>query len=87
MIKAGLRYINDQALLENVIEAEALNARYRESLYLTQEAAISGEITQAFAQVSKRLLALLPETMRTLEAYIRARPEEFLMENSPAVSA
>lgn len=83
MIKAGIRYINDQALLENIIWAETLYARCGESLHSIQEAAISEEVAQA----SEKLLALLPQTMHTLEAYIRAHPEEFLMEHPPMVSA
>lgn len=87
MIKAGLQHINDPALLENVIEAETLYAHYRESLHPEQEVPVPEEITQAFTQVSQTLLDLLPETMRKLETYIRARPEEFLIKNSHAISA
>lgn len=87
MIKAGLRHINDLALVENVMEAEKLYAHHRESLHPEQEVSVPEEITQAFAQVSETLLALLPETMGKLEAYIRARPEEFLIERNLAISA
>ncbi len=80
MIKAGLRHINDQALVENIAWAETLYARCRESLHPSQEVAISDEIIQAFEQANERLRVLLPETMSKLETYIRTRPEEFLIE-------
>jgi hypothetical protein len=79
MIKAGLKHINDLALLENVIWAEELYTRHRESLNTVPELADSNEIAQAFAPANEKLFALLPETMGKIEIYIRARPEEFVV--------
>ncbi len=81
MIKAGINYINDQALLENVIWAETVYTQHRERLHTVQGPAASNAIVQAFAPASEQLFALLPETMGKLETYIRTRPEEFLVFN------
>jgi hypothetical protein len=78
MIKAGLRQVDAEALLENITAAEKLIAGHRASLQAEPDADLE-KIQHEFAPLDERLFSLLPETMTRIEAQIRALPEEFVL--------
>jgi hypothetical protein len=87
MIKAGLKHIDDTAMLENVMEAEKLYRAYQADLRASQTPAEEHPVSQVdlekikqeFSKVDERLFPLLGKIMEKTEQYIRASPEEFIV--------
>jgi hypothetical protein len=88
IIKAGLRQLHDQAMLDHVLAAEALYREGQATLaecWETSEEDLDPaqrlaytEIQQDFSRMDPILFKRLDESMKILETYIRANPEEFV---------
>jgi hypothetical protein len=91
MIRHGLDHIHDQAMIANLDEAKKLYLENEEFLRSIQDSLEKraepgqeaqetfGRIRQQFDRLDQTLFSLLGETMRKIEAYIRATSEEFVV--------